>query len=72
MRTHRRTSIHPQGKRQIAAEHIECQPATGCDDALTYACAGDDAPMYELPDSCIPTAWLDCGPPPPIEILPCP
>lgn len=53
-------------------EFIECQPATGCGDAITYACRGDDGPMWEFLDTCIPTTWFECGPPPPIDLMPCP
>ncbi|MEX1363404.1 MAG: hypothetical protein AB1Z98_09780 [Nannocystaceae bacterium] len=52
-------------------EYIECQPATGCGDAITYACEGDDAPLYEFPDTCTPVGWVDCGEPPP-DLEPCP
>lgn len=52
-------------------EFIECQPAIGCGDAITYACAGLDAPQYQFLDTCIPDAWIDCGPPPVGELPPC-
>jgi hypothetical protein len=53
-----------------AREFIECQDAAGCLEVITYACAGDDATIYEFGDSCVPEGWIDC-PPPPIELLPC-
>lgn len=53
-------------------EFIECQPAIGCDDVLSYACEGDDAPMYQFPDACLPATWVDCGMAPPGELMPCP
>lgn len=53
-------------------EYIECQMAIGCGDAITYACAGDDAPLYEFPDTCTPASWIDCGKPPGVVLEPCP
>lgn len=52
-------------------EFIECQPATGCGDAITFACPGLDAPQYQFNDTCTPTGWIDCGPPPKGKIPPC-
>jgi len=52
-------------------EFIDCQPATGCAEVITYACEGDDAPLYEFPNSCIPLGWSECGPPPPIDLPSC-
>lgn len=52
-------------------EFLDCQLATGCGDAITYACAGLDAPLYQFLDTCIPEGWIDCGPPPAGEIPPC-
>lgn len=52
-------------------EFLECRLATGCGDAITYACAGLDAPLYQFLDTCIPESWIDCGAPPPVELLPC-
>ncbi len=52
-------------------EFIECQPAIGCGDAITYACEGDDAQMYQFLDTCIPVGWVECGPRPPGELPPC-
>ncbi len=52
-------------------EFVECQPLVDCGAAVTYACPGDDAPMWEFPSTCIPTLWFECGPPPPGEIPPC-
>jgi hypothetical protein len=52
-------------------EFLECQPAIGCGDAITYACAGLDAPQYQFLDTCIPEAWIDCGEPPAGELPPC-
>lgn len=52
-------------------EFLACQLATGCGDAITYACAGLDAPLYQFLDTCVPEGWIDCGTPPPVELLPC-
>ncbi len=52
-------------------EFLDCQPLTGCGDAITYACEGPDAPMYQFIDTCIPDGWVECGPPPPVDLLPC-
>lgn len=53
------------------SEFLDCRLATGCGDAITYACAGLDAPLYQFLDTCIPEGWSDCGAPPPVELLPC-
>jgi hypothetical protein len=44
-------------------EFLGCQTATGCDDMRTIACAGDDAPAFACPSSCIPVGWSECAPP---------
>ncbi len=54
-----------------AREFLECQPMMACGEALTYACAGDDAPLYQFPTTCIPSTFMDCGPPPPVDLPPC-
>ncbi|MEM7151997.1 MAG: hypothetical protein AAF799_04100 [Myxococcota bacterium] len=51
-------------------EFIECQLATGCGDAITYACEGPETTIYEFLDTCIPMGWENCKIPP-IELGPC-
>ena len=53
------------------SEYFECQPVMACGEALTYACQGDDAPLYQFPTTCIPSTFMDCGPPPPVDLRPC-
>lgn len=51
-------------------EFIECQPAMGCGDAISYACEGPKTTIYEFLDTCIPMGWDFCEIPP-IELGPC-
>jgi hypothetical protein len=62
----------PEGACLGMREFLECQPEMACGEAITYACGGEGMPLYEFGSTCIPDGWGDCGPPPPIDLMPCP
>jgi hypothetical protein len=56
-----------------APEFVGCIPAdTGCTEAETSACPGDDAGPYWFPDGCIPEFWFACPAPTDGKVPDCP